>query len=162
MACLWFFGAAEFSRRAARKSLLICAGFATDQNAQNPMCSASARLVLYVEDDRINLVLMEEVFRRLPGWRLECAEDGAQALGMLASLRPDLLLIDMNLPDMSGLDLLMHLRKLVHGVGLHCVALSADDLPTQVEAARAAGFSDYWVKPIDVMKMVEALQRALP
>ncbi len=125
------------------------------------MCSASARLVLYVEDDRINLVLMEEVFRRLPGWRLECAEDGAQALDLLESLRPDLLLIDMNLPDMSGLDLLARLRLDPRGAGLHCIAFSADDLPDQVDAARAAGFSDYWVKPIDVMKMVAALQCAL-
>ncbi|MCV2353490.1 response regulator [Paucibacter sp. B2R-40] len=126
------------------------------------MLSAPARLVLYVEDDRINLVLMEEVFRRLPGWRLECAEDGAQALALLESLRPDLLLIDMNLPDMTGLELLTHLRNVARGSTLHCVALSADDLPDQVEAARAAGFSDYWVKPIDVLKMVDALQGALP
>jgi CheY-like chemotaxis protein len=125
------------------------------------MCSAPARLVLYVEDDRINLVLMEEVFRRLPGWRLECAEDGAQALGLLETLQPDLVLIDMNLPDMNGLDLLARLRGEPRSAGLLCVALSADDLRTQVEAALAAGFSDYWVKPIDVMKMVDALQRAL-
>ncbi|MDC8770424.1 response regulator [Roseateles albus] len=125
------------------------------------MCSAPARLVLYVEDDRINLVLMEEVFRRLPGWRLECAEDGAQALSMLEGLQPDLLLIDMNLPDMTGLELLAQLRAVATDSALRCVALSADDLPDQVEAARAAGFSDYWVKPIDVMKMVAALQRAL-
>jgi CheY-like chemotaxis protein len=126
------------------------------------MYPAPARHVLYVEDDRLNIVLMEEVFRRLPDWRLECAEDGGQALSLLEHLRPDLVLIDMNLPDMSGLALLARLRSHPHSADLHCVALSADDLPDQVDAARAAGFSDYWVKPIDVMQMVTALRAALP
>ena len=125
------------------------------------MSPVHSRHVLYVEDDRLNIVLMEEVFRRLPDWRLECAEDGAQAIDLLESLRPDLLLIDMNLPDMSGIDLLARLRSNPSSANLRCVALSADDLRAQVDAARAAGFSDYWVKPIDVMKMVDALQRAL-
>ncbi len=126
------------------------------------MYPAPARHVLYVEDDRLNIVLMEEVFRRLPDWQLECAEDGGQALSLLENLRPDLVLIDMNLPDMSGLALLARLRSQPHGAELHCVALSADDLPDQVDAARAAGFSDYWVKPIDVVQMVAALRVALP
>jgi len=66
----------------------------------------SAPQVLYVEDDRINIVLMEEVFRRLPGWGLICAESGAEAMELLAGQTlPRLLLIDMNLPDTSGLAL---------------------------------------------------------
>ncbi|MCV2370431.1 response regulator [Roseateles oligotrophus] len=126
------------------------------------MYPANTRHVLYVEDDRINIVLMEEVFRRLPDWQLDCAEDGAQALSLLENLQPDLVLIDMNLPDMSGLALLAQLRSNPRNAGLLCVALSADDLPDQVIAARSAGFSDYWVKPIDVIQMVEVLRAALP
>lgn len=123
-----------------------------------PADTQTTRLVLYVEDDRINLVLMEEVFRRLPGWRLEVAEDGAQALQLLEGLQPDLLLIDMNLPDMNGLELLQALRRGNAANAPPCVALSADDLPEQVQAAKAAGFDDYWPKPIDVPRLVEALQ----
>lgn len=121
---------------------------------------ASRRHVLYVEDDRINIVLMEEVFRRLPdAWSLDCVEDGAQALSVLGELRPDLLLVDMNLPDMNGLELLTRLRAQYQGLtALPCVALSADALPEQVQAARAAGFTDYWIKPIDVLQLAEALQ----
>ncbi len=120
--------------------------------------SAPARLVLYVEDDRINIVLMEEVFRRLPGWQLEYAEDGRQALQMLREIQPELLLVDMNLPDMSGLDLIGQLRREPRLSGLPCVALSADALPEQVHAALQAGFKDYWLKPIDVPQLVQALQ----
>lgn len=54
------------------------------------MLSATTRLVLYVEDDFLNIVLMQEVIRRLPGWRLECAEDGQQALDLLTTDRPEL------------------------------------------------------------------------
>ncbi len=125
------------------------------------MYPANARHVLDVEDDRLNIVLMEEVFRRLPDWRLECAEDGAQALSLLEQAQPDLVLIDMNLPDMSGLALLARLRSNPRDAKLRCIALSADDLPEQLEVARAAGFSDYWVKPIDVLQMVEVLRGAL-
>jgi len=126
------------------------------------MHPAPAPYVLYVEDDRINIVLMEEVFRRLPGWRLECAEDGAQALALVADDKPDLVLIDMNLPDMTGLDLLQKLRAEPAGGELRCVALSADDWKEQVEAALQAGFSDYWLKPIDVERLAESLKATLP
>lgn len=123
----------------------------------------SAPQVLYVEDDRINIVLMEEVFRRLPGWQLICAESGAEALDLLAAAPPPtLLLIDMNLPDTNGLALFQQLRARPHLAELPCVALSADDQPELVQAALCAGFSDYWAKPIDVPRFVTLLQQALP
>jgi len=122
----------------------------------------SAPQVLYVEDDRINIVLMEEVFRRLPGWGLICAESGAEAMELLAGQTlPRLLLIDMNLPDTSGLALFQQLQAQAHLAALPCVALSADDQPEQVQAALYAGFSDYWAKPIEVNRFVTLLQRAL-
>jgi CheY-like chemotaxis protein len=125
-----------------------------------PDDSAPQRHVLYVEDDRLNIVLMEEVFRRLPaGWTLDCAEDGAQALAALQQRCPSLVLIDMNLPDMSGLELLARLRADARLAQLPCVALSADAQPEQIEAAGAAGFADYWLKPIDVPQLEQALLR---
>ncbi len=124
-----------------------------------PVSLAAAPLVLYIEDDRLNIVLMEEVFRRLPGWQLECAEDGRQALLMLQSLRPDLLLIDMNLPDMSGLELHRRLRDDPRLAELPCIALSADGEAAQRTAAAKAGFADYWLKPIEVPQLSAALLR---
>jgi len=118
--------------------------------------------VLYVEDDRINIVLMEELFRLEPAWRLDCAEDGAEALALLAELSPDLLLIDMNLPDMNGHQLLERLRQDPRHAMRRCVALSADALSEEVAAARAAGFEDYWIKPIDVPKLRQALRVYAP
>jgi len=117
--------------------------------------------VLYVEDDRINTILMEEVFRLMPEWQLECAEDATQALALLQTLRPALVLIDMNLPDMTGIDLLHRLRADPCLAALPCVMLSADDQQIDVAAALAAGFADYWVKPIDVPRLAAALQASL-
>jgi len=61
----------------------------------------------------------------------------------------------MNLPDMSGLDVLRHLRADPATARLLCVALSADAMAEQIAAARAAGFDDYWTKPIDLTRLLE-------
>jgi CheY-like chemotaxis protein len=129
------------------------------------MPERAAPQVLYVEDDRIHLILMEEVFRLLPGWELRCAETGGEALEALASSRPDVVLVDMNLPDMTGLQL----RERVAGDaalaaaldGVRWIALSADDPAETVRAARAAGFDDYWLKPIDVARLQGDLRQLL-
>lgn len=121
----------------------------------------STHQVLYVEDDRINIILMEEVFRLLPDWTLVCAEDAAEALGVLNEISPSLVLIDMNLPDMSGMDLLARLHADARWHAPPCVVLSADSDDEQVRAALAAGFVDYWLKPIEVPRLKAALQRLM-
>lgn len=118
--------------------------------------------VLYVEDDRLNIVLMEEVFRLLPQeqqWQLDCAETGGEALALLGRQGADLLLVDMNLPDMNGLQLLAALRADAGLPQPPCVALSADAMDEQIAAARTAGFVDYWLKPIDIHQLLAALRR---
>ncbi|WP_343633821.1 response regulator [Roseateles sp.] len=119
----------------------------------------SSRHVLYVEDDRINIVLMEEVFRLMPDWTLHVAETGAQALEMLPRVMPTLVLMDMNLPDMNGLQLMAKLRADERLAPLRCIALSADVMDDQRQRARDAGFKDYWLKPIDVRQLRAALER---
>ncbi|HKX95809.1 MAG TPA: response regulator, partial [Methylibium sp.] len=108
-----------------------------------------------------NQVLVEELFRARPQWRLEIAADGRSGLAMAADAPPDLMLIDMNLPDTNGLALLQRLRAEPALRGLRCVALSADAMSEQIAAARAAGFDDYWTKPIDVPRMLRALDTLL-
>jgi len=129
------------------------------------MPDRAAPLVLYVEDDRIHLILMEEVFRTMPGWELRCAETGAEALEALSQIRPDVLLIDMNLPDMTGLELRARVdadAALSAALrGARWVALSADNPTDVVRAARAAGFADYWLKPIDIPQLQAGLRALL-
>lgn len=129
------------------------------------MPDRAAPRVLYVEDDRIHLILMEEVFRLLPGWELRMAETGAEALAALAESPPAVVLVDMNLPDMTGLQLRQRVNAdaaLAAALqGTRWVALSADDPSALVRAAREAGFDDYWLKPIDVPQLQAGLQRLL-
>lgn len=131
--------------------LLSCGPLPLSLAASMP--SSATPLVLYVEDDRIQLILAEEMFRRLPGWELVCAETGAQALELLAERPPLLALIDMRLPDTTGLELVARLRRDPALDGLRCVAVSADDPAELMAAAREAGFDDYWAKPLDIERL---------
>jgi CheY-like chemotaxis protein len=80
---------------------------------------------------------------------------------MAAKARPDLALIDMNLPDMNGLGVLGRLRSQAATAQLLCVALSADAMGEQIAAARAAGFDDYWTKPIDLTRLLDNVRRVI-
>jgi PAS domain S-box-containing protein len=122
---------------------------------------AGPRSVLYIEDEPLNVLLMEEVFRGQPQWRLEVARDGRRGLERAREAPPDLLLVDMNLPDMNGLQVVNSLRAEPSTAHLLCIALSADALPEQIAAARSGGFDDYWTKPIDVARLLAALGRAI-
>ncbi|XVJ71621.1 MAG: PAS domain-containing protein [Rhizobacter sp.] len=126
-----------------------------------PRGAPTQRCVLYIEDEPINVMLMEEIFRRQPSWTLLAASDGQQGLRLARTHQPDLLLVDMNLPDMNGLQVLQQLRADAATRHLRCVVLSADALPDQVSAALAAGFSDYWTKPIDVPLVLGKLAQCL-
>jgi PAS domain S-box-containing protein len=119
------------------------------------------REVLYIEDEPLNMVLMEEVFRAQPEWTLLVADDGATGARIARDSRPDLVLIDMNLPDTNGLALIRRLRGDPQTRPLRCIALSADAMQEQIDAALAAGFDDYWTKPIDVPRVLSDLGRLL-
>jgi PAS domain S-box-containing protein len=126
-----------------------------------PLPATGPREVLYIEDEPLNMVLMEEVFRTQPDWTLLVADDGATGARIAREARPDLVLIDMNLPDTNGLALIRRLRQDPSTRLLKCIALSADAMREQIDAALAAGFDDYWTKPIDVRRVLSDLGRLL-
>jgi CheY-like chemotaxis protein len=135
---------------------------ATDPLADTELTDGTGgRIVLYIEDEPLNVLLMEEVFRTQPGWTLHVAHDGGSGVELAAQVRPDLTLIDMNLPDMNGLEVLRRLRAQPATAELLCVALSADALNEQIAAALAAGFDDYWTKPIDLNRLIEEVRRVI-
>ena len=125
------------------------------------MPSTGPREVLYIEDEPLNMILMEEVFRAQPEWTLLVADDGATGARIAIESQPDLILIDMNLPDMNGLALIERLRSDPRTRPLRCIALSADAMREQIDAALAAGFDDYWTKPIDVRRVLSDLGKLL-
>ncbi len=157
--------------RGSRFTVVLWAADAGAPPAEEPAPAATldapatpaptARNVLYIEDEPLNVVLMEEVFRTRPAWTLHVATDGTRGLQMARALKPDLLLIDMNLPDMNGLQVIADLRGDPATAGMRCIAFSADAMQEQIDAAMAAGFDAYWTKPIDVLRVMEQLQEEL-
>lgn len=131
------------------------------REAVAPEPNAAQRRVLYIEDEPLNVLLMQELFKARPQWVLEIATDGQGGLQAARAQRHDLLLIDMNLPDMGGLELIRALRADPRTSALQCIALSADAMQAQIDAALAAGFDGYWTKPINVSHILEGLGQAL-
>lgn len=126
-----------------------------------PAPRRTQRQVVYIEDELLNQVLLQEVFRARPDWQLHIADDGASGLRLARELSPHLMLIDMNLPDTNGLALVQALRADPSTRALRCIALSADAMNEQIVAARRAGFDDYWTKPIDVAQVLAGLDAVL-
>jgi CheY-like chemotaxis protein len=106
-------------------------------------------------------MLMKQLFQIEPAWQLDIAATGADALAQSAAAAPDLLLLDMNLPDMSGLDVLRTLRARGLQVARGCIAVSADAMPHQIELALKAGCTDYWTKPLDLAQTWKRLEALL-
>jgi two-component system, OmpR family, response regulator len=105
--------------------------------------------LLYVDDDRINLMLFEGACAGLPGWRVSTAGDGAEALELARTDPPQVLVIDLHLPDTDGHELLRALRQLPALRDVPAYLCSADDSIELRDAAAVAGFSGCWSKPVD-------------
>jgi len=89
------------------------------------------------------------------------APDGAAGLAQARALGPDVLLLDMQLPDMSGLEVLRRLKADTATRDIPVVALSASALPQEIEAARSAGALHYWTKAIAFDGFLDGMRRLL-
>jgi CheY-like chemotaxis protein/two-component sensor histidine kinase len=114
--------------------------------------------VLYIEDHPVNAMLVREALAmQQPRHRLRLAESGEQGLEMVAEERPDIVLLDLNLPGADGYAVLSRLRADPATALLPCIAVSADAMPEEVARARAAGFDDYWTKPLPMLGLAERI-----
>jgi PAS domain S-box-containing protein len=113
--------------------------------------------VIYVENGRINQQVMAHIFYLLPGVRLLTAPDGRSGLRLMRETGPDLVLLDIDLPDMTGGCLLNEMRACPELVGIPVLAVSASVMPTDVAAGLQAGFDRYISKPIDVKAFLNTL-----
>lgn len=117
--------------------------------------------LLYIEDEPLNTLLVQEALRERPDWHVLHAADGASGLAIARTRRPEVVLTDINLPGISGLDVVRGLRADPDLAQTLCIALSADATPSQIDLAMAAGFDDYWTKPLDVLELAGRLADAL-
>ncbi len=113
--------------------------------------------VLYAEDNEVNIEIVREVVKLRPSVAFDVAESGAVAFHKARRDQPQLILVDMNLGDMTGIELARALHADPATSGIRLVALSADALPEQIDAALASGFEDYLTKPINFRDLLDVL-----
>ena len=119
------------------------------------------RHVHYVEDNETNVEVMRGVLAQRPQVQMDVSTTGLDGLAAIRAQRPDVVLLDMHLPDINGLELLRHLKLDPGTRAIPVVAVSADALPAQIEAAALAGAHRYLTKPVNVAELLSVLDELL-
>jgi PAS domain S-box-containing protein len=127
-----------------------------------PPSAAPAGTVLYVEDNLSNLRLVERTLTRRPGVKLIPAMQGRLGLALARQHRPDVILLDLHLPDVSGEQVLREVQDDPALRPTPVIILSADATPGQVQRLLAAGVRGYLTKPLDVRQFLALLDETLP
>jgi DNA-binding response OmpR family regulator len=117
--------------------------------------------VLYVEDIDVNFVLVEAGLASFPGVQLIRAATGHEGVHRVRSENPDFVLLDMHLPDISGLEVVRQLSEDIAARRLRVTILTGDDLTMDVIKAMSLGAFEYWIKPVDVRVLRDGVRRAL-
>src|SRR4029079_11594875 len=122
---------------------------------------ARLRTLLCVEDNPANLKLVEELIARCPDLRLLTAVNASLGIDLARAAQPEMILMDVNLPDISGIEVLKVLREDPLTAHIPIVALSANAMPRDIVKGMEAGFFRYLTKPIKVSEFMDTLRMAL-
>jgi len=129
-----------------------------EQVAENALLMQ--RTILYVEDEPANLLLVQQLIAQRGDIKLFSAINGNQAIEMAHALRPDVILMDINLPGISGFDVMKILREDTATAHITVMALSANAMPLDVKKGLKAGFFRYLTKPIKIIEFSNELDAA--
>jgi len=132
-----------------------------DNTITPKLIDASLNTLLYVEDNPANLMLIEDIIARRPDVRLLSAMNARQGVKLARHALPDVILMDINLPGLSGFDALKMLTECPETAHIPVVALSANAMPRDIEKGLEAGFFRYLTKPIKVNEFMSTLDLAL-
>jgi PAS domain S-box-containing protein len=132
-----------------------------ERESSRPDGASLQRTLLYVEDNPANLALVEQLVARRSDLKLLTAVDGNLGIQLARTYQPDLILMDINLPGISGFGALDILRKDPVTAHIPVMALSANAVPRDIEKGLEAGFFRYLTKPIKVREFMDALDVAL-
>ena len=113
--------------------------------------------LLYIEDNEVNLLIVRELMHLRDDLPFLSAPDGGSGLAAARAEQPALILLDMQLPDMDGHEVLRQLRADPATAGILCIAVSANAMPEDILRARQAGFDDYWTKPLDLSAFLRGI-----
>ncbi|UVW28347.1 ATP-binding protein [Massilia sp. H6] len=118
-------------------------------------------VILYIEDNPANLRLIEEIVRFRADLQLLSAPDGRVGLSLARCHHPEIILLDLNLPGLSGIEVLRQLRADPATAAIPVIALSANAMSRDIERSQEAGFNRYLTKPIDIDQFTEAINSTL-
>jgi PAS domain S-box-containing protein len=152
----WF----ELKAAAAPQLTADIAEPAADPKAQAQR-GAMLRTLLYVEDNPANLKLIQQLIARRPDMRLLSATDGTRGIQLARANQPEVILMDINLPGITGIEALKILREDPATSHIPVVALSANAMPRDIQKGMLAGFFLYLTKPIKVDEFMNTLDAAL-
>jgi signal transduction histidine kinase/DNA-binding NarL/FixJ family response regulator len=136
----------------------VADGFSSTEDLSELDVDRPLTSVLYVEDNPSNVRLVEQIFALTSELSLSVAREGAAGLAMARELRPDLILLDLHLPDMSGEQVLSALLADPDTARTPVIIVSADASPVQAKRLQAAGAVGYLTKPFDVDQLLVAVR----
>ena len=128
---------------------------------RNCRTCAPRRTLLYVEDNPANMKLVEQLIARCPDLELLTAVNGTLGIQIARAAQPQVILMDINLPGISGIEALKILRRDPATAHIPVVALSANAMPRDIAMGLELGFFRYLTKPIKVKEFMETLNEAL-
>jgi CheY-like chemotaxis protein len=134
---------------------------AAPATAPAPVTHAEPRTIVYVEDNLSNLTLVGRLLARLPNVHLIPVMKGRLALELVREHQPDLVLLDLHLPDLHGRQVLQQLKCDPVTAGIPIVVLSADATPAQFERLLSEGAAGYLTKPIDVESLLDRVRASI-
>ena len=120
------------------------------ESVDNALAATVPCDVLYIEDDPVNFTLVERILEFRPELKLMHARSGGSGVEMAQANHPKLILLDLNLPDMHGSEVLRQLQNEPVTAKVPVVVLSADATPSQIERLLSAGARNYLTKPFDI------------
>jgi CheY-like chemotaxis protein len=129
--------------------------------AAKPVAPQRERIVLYVEDNLSNLTLIEHIIVHRPHLKLVAAMQGRLGLDLAREHRPDLVLLDLHLPDISGEEVLLGLRQQPELHNTPVIVISADATRSRIERLLGMGVLDYLPKPLDIKRFLQLLDHCL-
>ncbi len=138
------------------------AALAGGAQARPALPRGSGGQIVYVEDNPINALLMQEVIEQRPDCTLHLAVSVRDGIDMIERLRPDLVLVDLHLPDGSGLEVAEWMRTTPLLTRVPVVVVSADSTQAQRDAATVAGVRAYLAKPIRLRETLLLIDELLP
>ena len=119
------------------------------------------RTLLYIEDNPANLRLMQQIVSLREDMRLLHASSAEQGLELAVNNRPDLVLLDINLPGLNGFQALERLQQQTPTANIPVIAVTANAMPSDIEKGLKAGFADYLTKPIDIGRFFQTVDIVL-